>query len=81
MPIGHYTRLSEIGRGSFAVVYKGVHTVSWDAVSSDSYLCRGSGLFSIAPVFSDAKLQRLIVTMRFPRTRDHAPMWQSNRLP
>ncbi|RAH57172.1 serine/threonine-protein kinase ATG1 [Aspergillus piperis CBS 112811] len=28
MPIGHYTRLNEIGRGSFAVVYQGVHTRS-----------------------------------------------------
>ncbi|PYH92869.1 putative serine/threonine protein kinase [Aspergillus ellipticus CBS 707.79] len=26
MPIGHYTRLDEIGRGSFATVYQGVHT-------------------------------------------------------
>lgn len=28
MPIGRYTRLDEIGRGSFATVYQGVHTVS-----------------------------------------------------
>ncbi|KAE8326790.1 hypothetical protein BDV39DRAFT_87911 [Aspergillus sergii] len=28
MPIGHYTRLDEIGRGSFATVYQGVHTKS-----------------------------------------------------
>lgn len=27
MPIGRYTRLDEIGRGSFATVYQGVHTV------------------------------------------------------
>ncbi|RAL16055.1 serine/threonine protein kinase ATG1 [Aspergillus homomorphus CBS 101889] len=26
MPIGNYTRLDEIGRGSFATVYQGVHT-------------------------------------------------------
>ncbi|KAE8163652.1 hypothetical protein BDV40DRAFT_299198 [Aspergillus tamarii] len=28
MPIGRYTRLDEIGRGSFATVYQGVHTKS-----------------------------------------------------
>jgi serine/threonine-protein kinase ULK/ATG1 len=28
MSIGRYTRLDEIGRGSFATVYQGVHTVS-----------------------------------------------------
>lgn len=28
MPVGRYTRLDEIGRGSFATVYQGVHTVS-----------------------------------------------------
>jgi serine/threonine protein kinase len=28
MPIGRYTRLDQIGRGSFATVYQGVHTVS-----------------------------------------------------
>lgn len=28
LPIGRYTRLDEIGRGSFATVYQGVHTVS-----------------------------------------------------
>ncbi|KAH8428490.1 serine/threonine protein kinase ATG1 [Aspergillus melleus] len=28
MPIGRYTRLGEIGRGSFATVYQGVHTKS-----------------------------------------------------
>lgn len=27
MPVGRYTRLDEIGRGSFATVYQGVHTV------------------------------------------------------
>lgn len=27
MSIGRYTRLDEIGRGSFATVYQGVHTV------------------------------------------------------
>lgn len=31
MPIGKYTRLDEIGRGSFAMVYQGVHTVSHPA--------------------------------------------------
>lgn len=25
--IGHYTRLNEIGRGSFATVYRGTHNV------------------------------------------------------
>jgi serine/threonine-protein kinase ULK/ATG1 len=30
MSIGRYTRLDEIGRGSFATVYQGVHTVSDD---------------------------------------------------
>jgi serine/threonine protein kinase len=29
MSIGRYTRLDEIGRGSFATVYQGVHTVSF----------------------------------------------------
>ncbi|OJJ40887.1 hypothetical protein ASPWEDRAFT_166937 [Aspergillus wentii DTO 134E9] len=28
MPVGRYTRLDEIGRGSFATVYQGVHTKS-----------------------------------------------------
>ena len=28
MSIGRYTRLDEIGRGSFATVYQGMHTVS-----------------------------------------------------
>lgn len=30
MTIGRYTRLEEIGRGSFATVYQGMHTVSQD---------------------------------------------------
>lgn len=33
MAIGRYTRLDEIGRGSFATVYQGVHTVSGDLSS------------------------------------------------
>lgn len=33
MPVGRYTRLDEIGRGSFATVYQGVHTVSALALS------------------------------------------------
>ena len=41
MPIGRYTRLDEIGRGSFATVYQGVHTVSlvffFCSLSSASY--------------------------------------------
>jgi len=28
MTIGRYTRLEEIGRGSFATVYQGMHNVS-----------------------------------------------------
>lgn len=33
MSIGRYTRLDEIGRGSFATVYQGVHTVSHSRVA------------------------------------------------
>lgn len=36
MSIGRYTRLDEIGRGSFATVYQGVHTVSCIPYASSS---------------------------------------------
>jgi serine/threonine protein kinase len=36
MSIGRYTRLDEIGRGSFATVYQGVHTVSLGSLSQTS---------------------------------------------
>lgn len=39
LAIGRYTRLDEIGRGSFATVYQGVHTVSSEFEMMDgSYL-------------------------------------------
>ncbi|PKY00291.1 serine/threonine-protein kinase [Aspergillus campestris IBT 28561] len=45
LAIGRYTRLDEIGRGSFATVYQGVHTVSPDTPPeprpSDSQLTAG----------------------------------------
>ncbi|PYH40487.1 serine/threonine protein kinase ATG1 [Aspergillus saccharolyticus JOP 1030-1] len=38
MPIGRYTRLDEIGRGSFATVYQGVHTKTRTFVAIKSNL-------------------------------------------
>jgi serine/threonine protein kinase len=43
MSIGRYTRLDEIGRGSFATVYQGVHTVS----RSLSSVCQATDANSI----------------------------------
>lgn len=44
LPIGRYTRLDEIGRGSFATVYQGVHTVS--SLPIDYYVCHTDVLCS-----------------------------------
>lgn len=41
MPIGRYTRLDEIGRGSFATVYQGVHTVRLKVLPVPSLGTRG----------------------------------------
>jgi serine/threonine protein kinase len=40
MSIGRYTRLDEIGRGSFATVYQGVHTVSFAGYSLITHYLR-----------------------------------------
>lgn len=36
VPIGRYLRLDEIGRGSFATVYQGIHSVSLTHITSSS---------------------------------------------
>ena len=43
-PIGRYLRLDEIGRGSFATVYQGVHSVGRFILFSNIRLLTGAGV-------------------------------------